>query len=63
MRIKLLRASRPWTVAQVAERFLLTEMTIMNWMRRFDEGNEASLVRFEKPSLDHFRSGKAFILV
>ena len=33
MRILRLRAARGWTVAQTAERFLLTEMTIMNWMR------------------------------
>ena len=33
MRILRLRAARGWTVAQVAERFLVTEMTISNWMR------------------------------
>ena len=49
MRILRLRAARGWTVAQTAERFLLTEMTIMNWMRRLDEGGEAALVQLEEP--------------
>ena len=49
MRILRLRAARGWTVAQTAERFLLTEMTIMNWMRRLDEGGEAALVKLDEP--------------
>lgn len=27
----------------------MTEMTIMNWMRRLDEGGDASLVKLEEP--------------
>ena len=49
MRILRLRAARGWTVAQTAERFLLTENTIDNWMRRLDEQGEAALVRTEEP--------------
>ena len=49
MQILRLRAARGWSVAQVAERFLLTEMTIENWMRRLDDGGEAALVRLEQP--------------
>lgn len=49
MQILRLRAARGWSVAQVAERFLLTEMTIENWMRRLDDGGEEALVRLEEP--------------
>ena len=49
MRILQLRASRGWTIAQVAERFLVTEDTIQNWMRRVDEEGESALVRLEEP--------------
>jgi len=49
MRILQLRAARGWTVAQVAERFLVTEDTIVNWMRRLEECGEAALVRLEEP--------------
>lgn len=41
MRILRLRAARGWTVAQTAERFLVTENTIDNWMRRLDDDGEA----------------------
>jgi len=49
MRILRLRAARGWTVAQTAERFLVTENTIENWMRRLDDAGEAALVRLEEP--------------
>lgn len=49
MRILQLRAARGWTVAQTAERLLLTEATIMNWMRQLDGGGEAALVRTPEP--------------
>jgi len=49
MRILRLRAARGWTISQTADRFLVTEMTIMNWMRRLDEGGEAALVQLEEP--------------
>ena len=45
MQILRLRAARGWTVAQTAERFLLTEMSIQNWMRRLDDGGEEALIR------------------
>lgn len=44
MRILRLRAARGWTVAQTAERFLVTENTIDNWMRRLDDAGEARSV-------------------
>ena len=49
MRILKLRAVRGWTVAQTAERFLLTEETVTSWMRRVDEGGERALVQTEEP--------------
>ncbi|MCP3917779.1 MAG: helix-turn-helix domain-containing protein, partial [bacterium] len=49
MRILRLRAARSWTVAQTAKRFLITEATIQNWMRRLDERGEAGLVRIDEP--------------
>jgi len=48
MQILRLRAARGRSVAQTAERFLLTEMTIENWMRRLDDEGEAALVRLEQ---------------
>jgi DNA-binding transcriptional regulator YiaG len=49
MRILELRAARGWSARQVAERFLVSEETIANWMRRLDEEGEAGLVRLEEP--------------
>lgn len=49
MRILKLRATRGWSVAQTAERFLLTEETVASWMRRVDEGGERALVQTEEP--------------
>jgi transposase InsO family protein len=46
MRILELRALRGWSVQQTAERFLVTEDTIISWMRRLDEGG---LVRPRTP--------------
>ena len=49
MRILKLRAARGWSVAQTAERFLVTEETIASWVRRIDEGGERALVRIDEP--------------
>jgi len=46
MRILELRALRGWTVEETARRFLVTEMTLQNWMRRLDEG---TLIRTAEP--------------
>jgi transposase InsO family protein len=47
MRILELRAVRGWSVRQTAERFLVTEETIMSWMRRVDE--EGGFIRLTTP--------------
>lgn len=49
MRILQVRAARSWSVSQTAHRFLVTEDTIMPWMRRLDEEGENALVRTEEP--------------
>lgn len=49
MRILQLRAARGWSTKQVADRFMVTEDTIVSWMRRLDEEGEAALVRLEEP--------------
>ncbi len=49
MRILQLRAARGWSVAQAAERFLVTEDTIASWIRRVDEGGDRALVRIDEP--------------
>ena len=49
MRILKLRAARGWSVAQTAQRFLVTEETIASWVRRVDEGGERALVRIDEP--------------
>ena len=49
MRILKLRAARGWSVAQTAQRFLVTEDTIVSWMRRLDEEGEKALVQVGKP--------------
>ena len=47
MRILELRAIRGWSVHQTAERFLVTEETVMSWMRRVDE--EGGFIRPATP--------------
>ncbi len=49
MRILKLRAARGWSVAQTAQRFLVTEETIASWVRRVDEGGERALVQIKEP--------------
>jgi transposase InsO family protein len=49
LRILELRAARGWSVQQTAERFHVSEETIMSWMRRLDESGEAGLVRADEP--------------
>ena len=49
MRILQLRAARGWSTKQVADRFILTEETIVSWMRRLDEEGNAGLVRLAEP--------------
>ncbi len=47
--ILALRASRGWSLAQVAERFLLTAATVASWMHRLDEQGEKALVQIPEP--------------
>lgn len=47
MRILELRAIRGWSVHQTAERFLVTEETVMSWMRGVDE--EGGFIRPSAP--------------
>jgi transposase InsO family protein len=49
MRILQLRAARGWSTKQVADRFILTEETIVSWMKRLDEEGNAGLVRLAEP--------------
>ncbi len=49
MRILQLRAACGWSVAQAAERFLVSEETIAAWIRRLDERGERALVQIEEP--------------
>ncbi len=58
MRILELRAARGWSTAQAARRFLVTEDTIVSWIRRVDEGGERALVRLEEP-VNKFPGGRA----
>lgn len=44
-----LRASRGWSAAQTAGRFLVTEATIADWMARLDEDGPSALVRTPEP--------------
>ena len=44
-----LRAARGWSVAQTAQRFLVTEETVSSWIQRVDEGGERALVQTEEP--------------
>ena len=44
-----LRAAAGWNAAEAARRFLLTPLTIANWMRRLDEQGEHALVRPRTP--------------
>jgi transposase-like protein len=47
--ILALRAARGWPIAETARRFLLSEQTLANWMRRLDEHGEQALVRTPEP--------------
>ena len=47
--ILALRASRGWTLAEAARRFLLTPATLASWMHRLDEQGEDALVRLAEP--------------
>jgi transposase InsO family protein len=49
LRVLKLRAARGWSVAQTAQRFLVTEETISSWIRRVDEGGGRALVQTEEP--------------
>jgi transposase InsO family protein len=49
LRVLKLRAARGWSVAQTADRFLVTEETISSWIQRVDEGGEQALVQTEEP--------------
>jgi putative transposase len=49
MRILQIRAGRGWSICQTAKRFLVTEETIMSWVRRIDEEGESALVRVHVP--------------
>jgi transcriptional regulator with XRE-family HTH domain len=44
-----LRAARGWSLAQTAERLLVTPLTVSHWMRRLDEEGPAALVRIPEP--------------
>ena len=49
MRILELRAARGWSNVQTADRFLVTEDTIVTWMRRIDWEGEEGLVQVGEP--------------
>jgi transposase InsO family protein len=44
-----LRAIRGWSLAQTAERLLLTPTTVASWMRRLDEEGPAAIVQTREP--------------
>jgi transposase InsO family protein len=47
--ILLLRAARGWTAAETARRFLVTPVTISQWMRRLNEQGVEALLRVPVP--------------
>ncbi len=49
MRILRLKAARSWSTSQTAQIFLVTEETIVSWLRRIDEEDEGSLVQIAEP--------------
>ncbi len=44
-----LRAARGWSLAQTANRLLVTPLTVSHWMRRLDEGGPDALVQIPEP--------------
>lgn len=49
MAILNLRAAAGWNAAETARRFLLTPLTVANWMRRLDEEGAHALVQTHSP--------------
>jgi len=44
-----LRAARGWSLAQTADRLLVTPLTVSHWMQRLDEGGPSALVQIPVP--------------
>jgi transcriptional regulator with XRE-family HTH domain len=49
MAILEMRAARGWTLAETAERFLVTAATIAEWLCRIDEPGERPLLQLREP--------------
>ena len=49
MAILELRAARGWSLAQTAQRFLVTPATIASWMQRLDDEGPDALVQVREP--------------
>jgi transposase InsO family protein len=49
LRILNLRAARRWSMAQTAQAFQVSILTIINWMRRLDEEGENALLQIQNP--------------
>ncbi len=56
-----LRAARGWSLAQTAERFLVTPATIASWMTRLDEEGPHALVQIRDP-VNRFRDLVAYLV-
>jgi transposase InsO family protein len=49
MRILAVKAARGWSCAETARAFLLSEETVVSWMRRIDEEGEHALIQIPDP--------------
>ncbi len=49
MEILAIKAETGWTARRLAERFLVSPLTIASWLRRVDEGGPNALVRLREP--------------
>jgi len=49
MQILQLRAARGWSMSQVADAFLLSELTIFTWQQRIDEEGDGALLQMSDP--------------
>ena len=49
LQILKLKVARRWSVFQTAKAFLLNDLTIFSWMKRFDEEGKKALIRLKEP--------------